>query len=114
MLFLWFRVIYVLTKTERGATMQDKTMQKAMDEFILQRINSCGSHETDALQDAYAEFKCCVEKLKGSLSTEQKTLLTKCDDAYRLVDGETQQCYYRAGFSDAVIFLLGWRDGTWK
>ena len=114
MLFLWFRVIYVLTKIERGATMQDKAMQDAMNEFIIQRVNFCGSHETDALQDAYAEFKCCVEKLKGSLSTEQKALLTKCDDSYRLVDGETQQCYYRAGFSDAVLFLLGWRDGTWK
>lgn len=94
--------------------MQDKAMQDAMNEFILQRINFCGSHETDALQDAYAEFRCRAEKLKGSLSTEQKALLTECENAYRLVDGETQQCYYRAGFSDAVLFLLGWRDGTWK
>ncbi len=89
-------------------------MQDAMEEFILRRINFCGSHETDALQEAYAELEYCVEKLRTSLSTKQKALIIECENAHGLVEGEVRQCYYRAGFSDAVLFLLGWREGEWS
>lgn len=49
-----------------------------------------------------------------SLRNQRKSLYRECENAYALVDGETMQCYYRAGFADAVLFLLGWRDGTWN
>ena len=52
--------------------------------------------------------------LKRSLSDQQEILYRECENAYALVDGETMQCYYRAGFADAVLFLMGWRDGTWN
>lgn len=89
-------------------------MQKEMEQFILQRINDCGKRESEGLQDAYNRFKACTEKLKNSLNPEQEKLYLECENAYALVDGETMQCYYRAGFSDAVMFLMGWRDGEWK
>lgn len=87
--------------------MQDNTMQSAMDAFILRRVNACGSRENEALQDAFAQFKGCAEKLKEGLSPEQEPVFIDCENAYVLVEGETMQCYYRAGFSDAVLFLLG-------
>ena len=94
--------------------MKDQTMQRAMDEFISNRINVCGVNESESLQEACEEFKTEAVNLRDSLSQEQKALFIKCENAYGLVDGETRECYYRAGFSDAVLFLLGWRDGEWK
>ena len=60
------------------------------------------------------QWRLNTEKLKLSLSDQQKTLYRECENAYALVDGETMQCYYRAGFADAVVFLIGWRDRTWN
>lgn len=94
--------------------MPSKEMQVAVEQFILQRINACGSHESQGLQTASEQFRLCAEKLNQSLSDQQKSLYRECENAYALVDGETMQCYYRAGFADAVVFLLGWRDGTWN
>ena len=94
--------------------MLNKEMRTAVEEFILQRINTCGAHESPGLQTAREQFKICIEKLNQTLSDQQNSLYRECENAYALVDGETMQCYYRAGFADAVLFLLGWRDGTWN
>ena len=94
--------------------MPNKEMRTAVEEFILQRINTCGAHESPGLQTAREQFKICIEKLNQTLSDQQKTLYRECENTYALVDGEAMQCYYRAGFADAVLFLLGWRDGTWN
>ncbi len=93
--------------------MKDDTMQKAVDEFILQRINSYGRQKNAALQEAYAELGNCITKLKDTFSNEQNALFNECENAFCLIEGEIRQNYYRAGFSDAVIFLLGWRDKDW-
>ena len=94
--------------------MPDKEMRTAVEDFILQRINTCGFHESTGLQTARERFKLCIEKLNQTLSDQQNSLYRECENTYALVDGETMQCYYRAGFADAVVFLLGWRDGTWN
>lgn len=94
--------------------MSDKEMRTAVEDFILQRINTCGFHESTGLQEASEQFKRCTEKLSRSLSNQQGTLYRECENAYALVDGETMQCYYRAGFADAVVFLMGWRDRAWN
>ena len=94
--------------------MPNKEMRAAVEEFILQRINICGAHESPGLQTAREQFKLCIEKLNQTLSDQQNSLYRECENAYALVDGETMQCYYRAGFADAVLFLMGWRDGTWN
>ena len=94
--------------------MPNKEMWAAVEEFILQRINDWGSDESQGLQTAIEQWRLNTEKLKMSLSDQQKTLYRECENAYALVDGETMQCYYRAGFADAVLFLMGWRDRTWN
>lgn len=90
--------------------MHDKKMQKAIDQFVLERINACGQMENQAVVDAYALFSEKADGLKQSLSSSQKALFIDCENAFALLDGEIMQCYYRAGFSDAVDFLLEWRD----
>ena len=94
--------------------MPSKEMRAAVEEFILQRINACGAGESEGLQSAREQLKLCTEKLNQALSEEQKSLYRACENAYALVDGETMQCYYRAGFADAVFFLMSWRDGRWN
>ena len=94
--------------------MLNKEMRTAVEEFILQRINTCGAHESPGLQTAREQFKLCIEKLNQTLSDQQNSLYRECENTYALVDGEAMQCYYRAGFADAVVFLLGWRDGIWN
>jgi hypothetical protein len=51
-----------------------------------------------------------VERLRETLTEEQKLLLRDCENAYRVAEGETEQFYYRAGFSDAIKFLLGFGE----
>ena len=94
--------------------MPNAEIQAAVEEFILRRINACGFHESQGLQTAREQFILCAKKLNQSLSARQGSLFRDCENAYALVDGETMQRYYRAGFTDAVVFLLGWRDGTWN
>ena len=94
--------------------MPNNQMQAAVEEFILQRINACSSDESKGLQEAREQFRICAEKLNQVLSNQQKSLYIECENSFALMDGETIQCYYRAGFADAVVFLLGWRDGTWN
>ncbi len=94
--------------------MHDKSMQEAIDIFVLERINDCGSRSNSTLQDAFAKFSSKVEQLKRTFSPEQLNIFIDCENAFSLVDGETMNCYYRTGFSDAVRFLLGWRDKEWN
>ncbi|MEG1726161.1 MAG: hypothetical protein RR313_12295 [Anaerovoracaceae bacterium] len=91
--------------------MQDETMKKAMDDFIGQRINDCAMGENKELQEAYQQFEQALKTLKSTLTPKQEKLCIGVENAYSVVDGETTNCYYRAGFSDAVEFLLEWRDG---
>ena len=81
-------------------------MKEASEEFISQRINWHGQNETEAVNGAYMELRTLVEKLSKTLTKEQRLLLRACEDAYRIADGETGRFYYKAGFSDAINFLL--------
>jgi hypothetical protein len=94
--------------------MENEKLKKAIDEFILQRINDCGRNEPEALQEAWDRFKTSCDNLKNATAPEDLGLFTACENALTLVDGEMLQCYYRAGFSDAVLFLLGWRNQKWN
>ena len=92
----------------------DEKLQAAMDNFLQQRMTDCAMRDNESLQNAYQHFEDCLSNLKKSLSPEQAAALVALENAFSLVDGETQNCYYRAGFSDAVVFLFGWREGTWN
>ena len=92
--------------------MADEEMRKAIDEFVQNRVNSCSVHESKAVEDAYDDLYESVESLRDSLSSEQEELLTDCENAYSVMEGEIMNCYYRAGFSDAVKFLLSWGNNA--
>jgi hypothetical protein len=84
----------------------DKEFGKATDEFITRRINWHGGHETEAVNSAYLELRGTAERLGETLTEEQRLLLRSCENAYRVADGETERFYYKAGFGDAIRFLL--------
>lgn len=86
----------------------DKEMEKDLDEFIVSRINYHGSNESECLDEAYLNFRNEVQKLRDTLTQEQEILFRKCENAYAVLDGETINFYYQAGFSDASNFLKRW------
>lgn len=94
--------------------MQDETMKKAIDNFIGQRIDDCGMGENEGLQETYQQFEQALKTLKSTLTPKQEKVFIGFENAYSVVDGETTNCYYHAGFSDAIEFLLGWREIKWN
>ena len=83
-------------------------MEKAIDDFIVSRINYHGSNESEYLKEAYLSFSDAVQTLRDTLTPEQEVLFRKCENAYGVLDGETINFYYHAGFSDAICFLKSW------
>ena len=45
--------------------MHDEKMQKAIDQFVLERINACGQMESQIVTDAYAHFSEEVKKAEA-------------------------------------------------
>ncbi len=88
----------------------DKKMEKSLDEFIISRINYHGSNESESLKEAYLNFHNGTQKLRDTLTPEQEVLFRKCENTYGVLDGETINFYYQAGFSDAMNFLKRWLD----
>ena len=89
----------------------DENFIQATEEFITQRVNYHGENETDVVNDAFMTLRATVDRLREKLTDEQIRLLRACEDAYRLSDGETGQFYYRAGFGDAIRFIMSWTEG---
>lgn len=83
-------------------------MEKAIEDFVVSRINYHGSNERECLKEAYLNFRNEVQKLRDTLTPEQEILFRKCENAYGVLDGETINFYYQAGFSDAICFLKSW------
>lgn len=88
----------------------DIAMQKAVDDFVLNRLNDHGVNEPEALQVVYQTLKKCVSQIKESLPESSKCLVTNYENTFILYEGQTMETYYRAGFADAVEFIFGWRD----
>ena len=86
----------------------DCSLHKATEDFISRRINDHGMNEKDAVTEAYKSFRDDALRLKETLTGEQAALFKACEDTYALADGETCHYYYKAGFGDALRFLLGW------
>ena len=83
-------------------------MEKAIEDFVVSRINYNGSNESECLKEAYLNFRNEVQKLRDTLTPEQEILFRKCENSYGVLDGETINFYYQAGFSDAICFLKSW------
>jgi hypothetical protein len=84
----------------------DENLGKVTDEFVTQRLDWHGQHETESTNSAYMELRSCTARLRETLTEEQAKLLTDCENAYRVSDGESERFYYKAGFGDAIKFLL--------
>jgi len=86
----------------------DRSLYKAIEDFVSRRINHYGMNEKDAVNEAYQTFHDAALRLRETLDAEQAALFKTCEDTYRLADGETCYYYYKAGFGDALRFLMGW------
>lgn len=89
-------------------------MSDAIEEFILQRVNAHGENPSEVLTESLSRVDLLSEKLKNTLTQEQNKLYTKCENAYSIAIGENTEFYYKAGFADAIEFLMGWRDNKWS
>jgi len=89
----------------------DKKFNEALEEFINQRINDLGEEESDELSQAAVTIKVFEEKLTATLRPEQIKLWNEYETAYSLLDGETVNFYYRAGFADALSFIFKMKGG---
>jgi hypothetical protein len=88
----------------------DENLVKVTEEFVTQRLGWHGQHETESANSAYVELRSLAARLRETLTAEQKLLLTGCENAYRVADGESERFYYKAGFGDAIKFLLGFGE----
>jgi hypothetical protein len=93
--------------------LDNDTLSEAVEEFISSRINQNGSDEPAVLQETAQAYKETVDRLLPTLSPEQLRLWNKIESAQSLLDGETMNYYYRAGFADALslIFRMGGKNG---
>ena len=88
----------------------DEKLMRAISEFVTQRVNDLGADAPETITDAITRVEGCMEMLAAVLSSEQSALLRELEGALGLQVGEETRYYYRAGFNDAVRFLLEWSD----
>ena len=83
------------------------TLEKAVEQFVLERINTHGSRHSEALQTAYMHFDNAFTRLQSTFDSEQAQLFITCENKISNVTGEIMDFYYRAGFADAVAIMNG-------
>ena len=88
----------------------DEKLMCAISEFVTQRVNDLGADAPETITDAITWVENCMERLAAMLPPSQTTLLRELEDALGLQAGEETRYYYKAGFYDAVRFLLEWSD----
>ena len=79
----------------------DEKFRGAVEEFILSRIQAHETDEPEQLEEARAQMDEEIQK-----ADREKTL----SNALGLLVGELTDTYYRAGFADAVVFLMSWNE----
>lgn len=77
-------------------------LDKAVDEFVLSRMNDIGMNQPDSLSDAFADLENAAKELRERLPEELLPLFRECENAFSVFDAEIQVTFYRAGFADAV------------
>ena len=86
----------------------DVNLKQATSDLITTRVNFHGRRETDVVSDAFAELKAKIESLNEKLDENQQLLLRAVENAVTAVIGENSRYYYKAGFGDAIGFVIGW------
>lgn len=89
--------------------MKNEGIKKAIDEFILTRVNHIERFDSTVVDKALEKLTADVESLKQTFSDEQLKSFRGCENSFDMLIGEIKTCYYRAGFSDGVDFLFNWR-----
>ena len=84
---------------------------KPSEKYIARRIHWHDQHEPAAVSEAFIALHACVERLRETLTEEQRLLPCKCEDAYFLADGETVWHYFSAGFKEGLRLLSRFRKG---
>ena len=88
----------------------DEKLMRVISEFVTQRLNDLGADAPGTVTEAITQVEDCMERLAATLTPAQAPLLRELEDALGLQAGEETRYYYRAGFYDAVRFLLEWSD----
>ena len=86
----------------------DENLYQVTAEFITERVNYHGQQELGNIGEAAEKLCVTVEKLRRTLTDEQILTLRDCENLFTEVDGETMRYYFKAGFGDAIRFLLDW------
>ena len=86
------------------------TLENAIEQMVLDRINVHGAQHSEAVRQAYSHFDATVARLKATFGPEQEQLYICCDNAISNVTGEIMDYYYRAGFADAVAIMNGGKN----
>ncbi|MGI6497259.1 MAG: hypothetical protein ACOX0U_00180 [Oscillospiraceae bacterium] len=86
----------------------DEKLQRAMTEFITQRLGDLGTDSPDPVTEAITHVARCSERLAAVLTEEQERLWVELENALSVQTGEETRYYYISGFNDALHFLLGW------
>ena len=111
LLFFEYRVIDIPTLRKVGNYKNEK-LYRAIEDFITQRMDDLGADAPAYVAETITEVGCCAKKLEETLMESQFSLWRELEDALSRQTGEEMRYYYRAGFHDAVRFLLGWNDRT--
>lgn len=86
--------------------MANEKLKKAVDGFVLERMNVIGMEQPDTLDEAYSNFENAAKALKEKLPHELIPLFLECENAFSIFDAELQETFYRAGFADALDILF--------
>ena len=82
-------------------------LDKAIDGFVLERMNEVGMNQPEKLSTAFGDFEKAAMELKSKLPPDLIPLFLDCENAFSIFDAEIQETFYRAGFADAVTLLTG-------
>ncbi len=86
-------------------------LTEAIEDFITQRMDDHGTNAPEEVSEAITQVGACLSRLEKRLTKTQRPLFQQLENALMLQVGEEMRYYYRAGFCDAVKFMLEW-SGT--
>ena len=85
--------------------MANEKLEKAIDSFVLERMNDVGMDQPEELDRAFADFEKAAKALKERLPQELAPLFRDCENAFSIFDSAVQETFSRAGFADALEIL---------
>lgn len=84
----------------------DEKLRQAIEAFITGRINDLGMDAPEQVTEALEDVNTQLTRLAEALPPEHLPLMRALENALSAQAGEETRYYYRAGFYDAMDFLL--------